>query len=405
MIWKLQGFGALWQRLKTRRPDNRHAEKPEPPLPRRRDDAPGVLVIDAHTPTPDSDSGSLRMVAMLTALAKLGHAVTFVPADGHFRGRYSRALTKAGIRCLYRPYMKSVTALLETEGRDYRLVILSRADVAERYLDVARRHCPDARLWFDTVDLQFLREQRQAALAGSRLLKWAAGVRRIQELCLARNADLTLVVSPLEKNLLEQQAPDVKVALLSNIHDTTPTTTPFSEREGIVFISNFAHPPNADALEYFLTAILPPLRARLPEVPIRIVGANPPARLQALADAHVEFTGFVPQLYPLLDRVRVSVAPLRFGSGVKGKINTCMAHGVPVVTTSVGAEGMALVDGQDVLIADTAADFAAAVARIHENAGLWSQLAAAGLHNIETNFSAALAQKQLQTLLGDPPPG
>lgn len=400
MILKYQGLAAVWQRL-TKRSNHKPAlsQATRLPLPAPGKNSRPVLVIDAYTPTPDFDSGSLRMTMLMQSLVSLGYHVTFIPADLNYQDGYTQALEQSKIRCLYQPHLDSILSFLQTEGHSFELVILSRADTADRYIRDARQYCTNASIWFDTVDLQYVREQRMAALAQSRLLTMAAHIRKIQELNIARQADLTLVVSPLEKVMLAEAQPQLPVAVISNIHDLSVTDNPFNARQGLVFISNFGHPPNTDALEFFLIDIVPLLRQSLPDIPILIVGANPPARLTAQTGPGIEFTGLVKELAPLFNKVRLSVAPLRFGAGVKGKINTSMAHGVPVVATSIAAEGMTLVDGDNILVADAPDAFAAAIVRLHEDETLWQQLSAAGQINIRDNFSSDVARKQLQTLL------
>src|SRR5690606_33196643 len=122
---------------------------------------------------------------------------------------------------------------LQRMGHLYNVVVLSRADIADAHIASVKQYCPRAKVVFDTVDLHFLRERRQAELSGDPGLLTSATVRKHQELGVARQADLTLVVSPAEIELFKQEAPDVPVALLSNIHRTEPTAKSFEERRNI----------------------------------------------------------------------------------------------------------------------------------------------------------------------------
>ena len=105
--------------------------------------------------------------------------------------------------------------------------------------------------------------------------------------------------------------------------------------------------------------------------------------------------GYVPDLTPYLDLCRVFVAPLRYGAGMKGKIGQSMSFGLPVVTTSIGAEGMSIVDGKHVLIADYPAEFASAVVRLYTDGLLWEQISTNSLLHIKTHFSKAVVQEKL----------
>ncbi len=358
-----------------------------------------VLVIDRYIPSPDRDSGSVRMRNLLQVLQKLSFKVTFVADDLDYRQPYAGQLQEIGVEVLYAPYVQSIEGYLGQHGADFDVVILSRADVAERHIDTARRCCPRARIVFDTVDVHFLRERRLADLTGREALARSAEARKRQELNIARRADTTLVVSPVEKDVLAQEVPDLHVAVVTNIHDAVGTTNPFSNRRDMVFVGAFDHPPNVDAVQYFIGDVLPRVCATVPNIRLHVVGSNPPPILRALASETVLIRGHVANLQPLFDSVRLSVAPLRYGAGVKGKINTSMAFGVPVVATGVAAEGMHLIHGTDVLIADDAENFAQAVVALYNDPDLWGRLSTAGLANLEQYFSFAVAQRQLGAAL------
>ncbi|MFZ9583528.1 MAG: glycosyltransferase [Pseudohongiellaceae bacterium] len=393
-----QKFFARWeQALKSHRPAG-----VLPQLERERSVEKRALVVDARVLMPDNDSGSLRMFNLLKILQQLGYKVTFIPDNMQYHERYTPLLQALGIECWYVPFCLNVRQHLELRGASYDLVILSRADVGERNAGAVRECAPQAKLLFDTVDLHFLRERRQAELSGSALEAEAAELRRLQELGTARKADVTLVVSPVEVELFRQEAPDVNVALLSNIHAVQGCRQPFEQREHLLFIGNFEHPPNVDAIQFFIDEVMPALSIQRPDLKLLIVGAHAPKSLIDKAGPSVEFLGFVPDITPLFDSVRLSVAPLRYGAGVKGKINSSMSCGVPVVATSMAAEGMNLVDGVDVLIADTPQDLAQAVLRVYDDKALWERLSQGGLKNLQDNFSFERATAQLQAVLSAP---
>ena len=155
--------------------------------------------------------------------------------------------------------------------------------------------------------------------------------------------------------------------VLSTIHDPMPDGKPFAEREGLVFIGSFQHPPNVDGVLWYAREVLPRLRERLPGVPTYIVGSNVPSAIRALAADDFVVTGFVKDVDPYFTGCRVSMSPLRYGAGVKGKVNLAMSYGLPVVATSPSIEGMYLVPGQDVLVADDADAFAEAIAQVYRD--------------------------------------
>ncbi len=388
-------FFERWQKtLEQHRPSGAF-----PHLEKERHIEKRALVVDARILMPDNDSGSLRMFRLLRILQKLGYKVTFVPDNLEYHPKYTRDMQALGIECLYHPYVKDLATYLHHHGHLFDVVLLSRVDVAERHIAVARERCARARILFDTVDLHFLREQRQAELSGDKLMLEAAMVRKHQELNIARQADVTLVVSPVEIELFQQEAPDLSLALLSNIHDAEPTGKSFAERGDMLFIGSFEHPPNVDAMLWFIKEVLPLLHASRPDIRLRVIGAKPPRTITALASDKVLVEGFVSDIEPLFNDIRLSVAPLRYGAGVKGKINSSMSYGVPVVATTIAAEGMDLCDGEDVLIADSPEAFAAAIVRAYEDEALWARLVEGGRRNIERCFSSAVAERQLKDIL------
>lgn len=364
-----------------------------------------ALVIDASTPTPDRDSGSLRMVNLMRLLIEEGCAVSFF-ADNHAHdGAYTEALQQLGVEVWHQPWLGNVARWFADHGKRFDTILVSRHYVASSYLPLIRQFAPRARLVFDTVDLHYLREQRAAELAGSAIMARNARATRDKELRLIREADLTLVVSTAERELLVREMPQARVEVLSNVHAIAGCRRGFDEREDLVFVGGFRHPPNVDAMRWFVADILPRVRERLPSIRLHIIGADAPESIQRLADAPgVAFHGYVADLDPYMDGCRVAIAPLRYGAGVKGKVNLSMAHGQPVVATACAVEGMFLSPGEDVLTAETAEDFAAAIVRLHGDRELWEQLSAQGLENVRRHFSFEAARPALRRVLDRLPP-
>jgi hypothetical protein len=220
-----------------------------------------VLIVDRHMVTPDRDSGSVRLLNIVELLRQTGHAVTFASECLEYRPPYGPGLEALGVEVLRRPQVRSLKAHLQQSKDRYGAVILCRADTASKYIDLVRTHCSSARVVYDTVDLHYLREQRQADLVGSRHMKRAAALRKRQELETASKADVTVVVSPVERHLLLRKRPGLDVEVLSNIYEPHGRIAPFEQRRDLLFIGNFDHPPNSDAVRYFVREVLPLLRA------------------------------------------------------------------------------------------------------------------------------------------------
>jgi GT2 family glycosyltransferase len=358
-----------------------------------------VLVIDALTPQPDHDSGSLRLVNLMRLLRGEGAHVVFLPANRAHAGAYTRALQQLGVETWYAPFAQRAPAWLREHGRRFETVLLCRHYVASEFLPLLRRHAPQARILFDSVDLHYLREERAAALANDAALMRAARATRKAELAVIASADTTLVVSETERALLAVDAPGARVAVLSNLHEVSGCGESFEARCDLVFVGGFRHPPNVDAVRWFVESVLPRIRTQLPDVRLHCIGSDTPADIRAL-DGHdgLVVHGHVSDITAYMDGCRIAIAPLRFGAGVKGKINLSMAHGQPVVATSCAVEGMHLTDGIDVLVGDDADAFAAQVVRLYRDPALWRRLSAAGLDNVRTHFSLDAARRTVQRL-------
>ena len=361
-----------------------------------------VLVIDALTPQPDRDSGSLRLVNLMAMLREEGAHVAFLPANGGHDGSYTHALQQAGVEAWYAPYTGGAPAWLREHGRRFDRVLLCRHYIASDFLPLIRRHAPQARVLFDTIDLHYLRERRAAELAGDPVLLRAALRTRRRELDLIAQSDVTLVVSEAERSLLAVDAPEARVEVLSNLHEIAGPGQPFGERRDLVFVGGFRHPPNVDAVRWFVDDVFPLVKAALPEVCFHCIGGDVPHDIRARGDREgIVVHGHVADIAPYMDGCRISLAPLRFGAGVKGKINLAMAHGQPVVATGCAIEGMHLVDGRDVLVADDAAGFAECVVRLYRDQPLWERLAQAGLDNVQAHFSPDAARATVRRLFLD----
>jgi glycosyltransferase involved in cell wall biosynthesis len=302
---------------------------------------------------------------------------------------------------LYAPYITSVEQHLKEYGDRYNLAFLFRPGVVERHLKVIRRRCPNAKVLYHTVDLHFLRMSREAELQSDKAKKKAADEMQQRELAAIGSADASIVHSTAELEILRPLVPEAKLHVFPLIMDVQGARKTYQERRDIVFVGGYQHTPNVDAVKYFAEEVIPLLRKELPGVRFYAVGSKPPAEIKALASEDIIITGFVKDLTPLLDKMRVSVAPLRYGAGIKGKIGAAMAVGLPVVATSLAAEGMSLTDGENILVADGAEALADTLARIYQDEALWGRISENGLVFAEQAWGAVAAWGILAAILAD----
>lgn len=361
-----------------------------------------ILVLDHCTPTPDQDAGSVTVFNLLLLLREMDFQVTFIPEDNFlYVPTYTAALQRNGIEVLYAPYFTSVEQHLRESGIRYDLVFLFRPRNVDRHLKKIREYCCNAKVLYHTVDLHFLRMQREGELLNDHVKLSDAKAMRQREMEAIRSSDAAIVHSTVELEMLRPHLPDVKLHVFPLIIDACGTKIGFDERSDVVFIGGYQHTPNVDAVKYMVTEVMPLLRARIPGVRFYAVGSRPPAEVKELACEDVIVTGYVEHLTPLLDKMRISVAPLRYGAGIKGKIGSAMAVGLPVVATSLAAEGMSLSHGENILVADDPEEFANTVAQIYGDEASWQKISTAGLDFADKVWGAETAWKVLSEILND----
>lgn len=348
-----------------------------------------ILVCDETVPVTTKDSGSVRMFELLKLLTKHGR-VTFSPLAVLDEPEHADNLHQIGIQIVYYSDLKELLAKQKLD-----VAILSRPLVAKELMSFVRRHSPQTKIIYDTVDLYFLRLEREFKInnnPGSQ--KEAAQYKRL-ETRFAKEADQIWCVTDNDRDSLLSVSPKAKIQIIPNVHTTQNIGLSFAEREGLLFVGGFAHRPNVDAMLYYKEQILSHLSRLLPNVKLHVVGSHPSQKIWELNSNNINVLGFVPDLEPLLNGCRVFVCPLRYGAGMKGKLGQALSHGLPVVTTSTGAEGMGLTHKDQVLIEDDPEKFAALVAQVYQDENLWSTLSANGKHYIETNFSPKSTEEKL----------
>lgn len=353
-----------------------------------------VLVIDAVTPMPDRDSGSMDIYQYMKIIKSLGFHVTFVPDNAVYFDEYTRNLQRQGIECLYLPWIRSSQHAVELYGPQADIIMLCRVNVAAPLVDLAKRKAPRARILFDTVDLHYLREERQSELTKSSSLSARAMKTRTLELDVIDKADATILRSPYELTLLKKIKPEARLFHFPITREIPgPAPTVWEDRKDIVFIGGFAHPPNTDAVKYFVRDIWPILRRAGFSERFVIVGSNVPEDIKALERDDIIVRGFVEDLAEIFNHCLLSVAPLRYGAGMKGKVVTSLSYGVPCVATKIAAEGSGLVHQENILVAEDADEMAKMIQEACANRPLWERISKSGLGYCENAFSFGAAKK------------
>jgi GT2 family glycosyltransferase len=363
-----------------------------------------ALVIDVCTPKPDHDAGSIETYHYLLMLRSIGYEVTFISVvDAHIIDNYVFDLQKKGIECIYQPYLESIEEYISKMGKYFDLVFLFRAPFGGKYIDRVREFAPKAKIVFHTIDLHSLREQREREIAGygkgDSLLQ--EGVTTDNEILIMEKADQTIVVSDYEQDWLNSLEKHIQSRVIPLTSEIPGCETGFEGRKNILFIGGYLHKPNVDAVLYFTKEIWPLISRELPDCEFWVVGSNVPNEIEELASEHIKIIGFVEDLKPIFENCKMSVAPIRYGAGIKGKILTSLSFGVPCVATPIAVEGMGLTHGQNVMVGSTPEEYARYVADLYSSCVIWENLSRNGLEFVQDKYSLDVLKNSLKRLVDD----
>jgi glycosyltransferase involved in cell wall biosynthesis len=365
-----------------------------------------VLIVAHYVPQPDRDAGSRTIVAIIRALLSAGLVVKFWPFNLYRTPAYTDALQVQGVEVLYGPYQTTLAEWLRGNGADLDIVLLSRPDVAEMCLPVVRAGSA-ARIAYYGHDLHFRRMAGQARRGGDAgLMRAAADMKRLEGR-IWRDADIVLYPSEEEASVVRGLAPcsAVRAIVPYAFEEAECEDRAISESDElwIVFVAGFGHPPNAEGAVWFAREVLPSIVARVPAVRLAIVGSHPSPAVQALRGPGVSLFENVTdgELLGWYRRARVAVVPLLAGAGVKLKAVEALWHGVPVVLTPVGAQGLPGVECAAPVVTEPAA-FGAAVCELLIDDALWWGRRAAGMRYARERFGVAAQRRSLLDALEVP---
>jgi glycosyltransferase involved in cell wall biosynthesis len=357
-----------------------------------------ALVSQTRMPEPDHDRGSQRVDQLIDLLLDDAWSVTFLASE-ETEGWHAARLRDKGVAA-FAGYGHAEEVIA---AGHFDLALLAFWEPASRLLPLLREQSPDTRVIIDSIDLHFLRvARRRFGAEGSVDAGFGKGL--VGELNTYAAADAVLAVSEKETALLRDLLGSDRIHHLPLVEDITRSDAGPSERSGLLFVGNFRHLPNGEAVEYLCRDVLTRLDgARLAEHPLTVVGN----RLDATVRSHgtglsgVQMVGWVPAIEPYLRRARVCVVPLLHGAGVKGKVIQSLMMGTPVVTTSIGAEGLDLVDGEHAFVADTPADFAGAIDRLLTDDDTWCRMADAGYEHVRASHDVGVAAERFREIVDD----
>lgn len=365
-------------------------------------DRPIVLVIDHYVPQPDRDAGSRTMFAFVQRLVEAGCAVKFWPDNLHYDPEYAPRLQKMGVEVIHGAHgAPGLGSLLDAWSGDVDAILLSRPEVAEKWIRIARAKSR-ARIVYYGHDLHFQRMRQEADVLSQTRLRADASAMERREREIWRKADIVLYPSQEEANVVREMEPGVDAqAIVAYAYDGFAEDASPAQRSDILFVAGFAHPPNADAAEWLVRSIMPIVWRQLPGARLSLVGASPTERVQSLAGELIEVTGFVTdeELQRRYASARVAVVPLRFGAGVKSKVVEALQQGLALVTTSVGGQGLPGLD-KIATVADDEERIAEAIVTLLKDDRHWLGHSRRGAAYARAGFSKQAMATALLRALG-----
>ncbi len=352
-----------------------------------------ILVIDHYTPEPDRDAGSRSVMGIIKSLVNAGWQVKFWPHNRAHNPLYAGLMEAIGIEVIDNRYPGTFDHWIEENGSELDHALVVRPTVAIEVISTLVKNT-NALLSYYGVDLHFVRMMQQASKSGDAKLALEASAMERLERRLWRNFDL--IVYPSEEEAAAVRAMDPNVLARSIVpffFDSFPARSAAPSERSILFVAGFAHPPNVDAAMFLIKEVIPLLEPRLGSIKVVLAGSNPTDAVKALASPSVVVTGFVTDeaLTALYGQHRAAVVPLRFGAGVKGKVIEALSHGLPLVTTSVGAQGIVGL-AEVVPVHDTAAKIAGALEKLLSDDELWMTQSRAQIAFSQKFFSQSAMQ-------------
>jgi GT2 family glycosyltransferase/glycosyltransferase involved in cell wall biosynthesis len=348
-----------------------------------------TLVIDHRVPQPDQDAGSRTMLAFMDSLLSTGRIVKFFPANGIAIPGYTSQLQQRGIEVQYQPWSDVFANWIAANGSEIDEILVSRPYVADDCMYHIRAHCR-APVVFYGHDLHHRRMRLEPGRQGSRKKMAEADEMEALERRVWRSVDVVLYPSEEEASVVRTLEPGVTARAISPYALPLPPPARSHPPSGgdLIFVAGFMHPPNVDAAIWLVKEILPRIRTGRPDVRLMLVGSHPAQEVRELAADNIEVTGFVSdeELSSRYAAARVAVCPLRFGAGVKFKVIESMQHGLPLVTTPVGAQGLAGLEAACDVHADPDT-FAAAVLRLLNDDARWVERVQGQREFINNRFS------------------
>jgi len=303
-----------------------------------------ILFVDHYVPMYDKDAGSRAVFHYVNLFVNYGYNVKFI-GDNFFKHEpYTTVLNQLGVEVLYgNYYFNNWQSWIKQNNKYINLVILNRPHITCKYIDLLKKF-PNIKIVYWGHDLHFLRERREYEINKNKKLIESSKKWEELEFSIMKKANISHFFSNIEIEIIKSKNNDIKARMIPiNIYkNIKKKNISFKERKDLLFVGGFSHNPNIDAVLWFCKEILPIVLKKYPDIKLNIVGSNVPDEIKQLESENIIIRGYVTddELEKIYDLSRISVVPLRYGAGVKGKVIEAIYNQLPIITTSIGAEGI-----------------------------------------------------------------
>jgi glycosyltransferase involved in cell wall biosynthesis len=346
-----------------------------------------IVVCDRQAPSCVRDAGSVRTIQLLRHIKALGYHVVFSAMDFSTNEIEIALLEQEGIE-IHRSKESLIDSLRNRKSR-LKAYWLIRSEVYNYYVDELLDIDADIPTVADLIDLDYKRQDNKILIDKGQFQ-------------IAKKADKLILCSSVELELLQAAIPDVNVSELWAEYEVKELKRTWSDTRGLLFVGGFRHQPNVEALEYFIGCILPIIRIDAPDIEVHVVGTGLSRyHVELMEGNKVRYHGRVDDLQALYASCRIAIAPLVSGRGRKGKVGEALSFGLPLVTTSVGAEGFNFVNCVDAYVSDDPSTFASYVNQLENDQELWEKSSEWAYNYAHKKLSKVAFSEQLGVTLSN----
>ena len=349
-----------------------------------------LLFIDRSIPQFDKDAGSKSIHHWLRLFKYLGFDVTFIGDDFLTLEPYTTILSEMGINILIgNYYAENFNNWLKNNGHTIDFVILSRPQIAEKYIDVIKEYT-NAKIFYFGIDLHYLRIERESLVANKNEYLLIANKLKDIEYAIMKKVDIVYYYSSKEISIINSFAPDITCKVIPLFIFPKDKVIKFdTTRDNLLFVGNFEHSPNVDGFNWFANMVLPLVKKTIPEILLYVIGSNFPFGIKLLESDSIKILGHVDEntLNEYYKKCRICVVSLRYGAGVKGKILEALYYQIPIITTTIGVEGLPGIE-KSLVIEDDHIIFSEKLISMYNNNKILKKLVKNGHQYIIKNFTS-----------------